>query len=50
MPYIPHTETEVREMLDRIGVSSIDELFDAIPPEARFTGAMGLPEDRKSVV
>src|SRR3569833_2602781 len=31
MPFIPHTEQEVREMLDAIGVRRIDELFDEIP-------------------
>ncbi len=32
MPFIPHTEDDVRAMLASIGVSSIDELFDEIPP------------------
>ena len=31
MPYVPHTESERREMLAAIGVESIDELFAAIP-------------------
>lgn len=31
MPFIPHTEEEVREMLEAIGASSIDELFDEVP-------------------
>jgi glycine dehydrogenase subunit 1 len=31
MPFIPHTEDEVREMLGAIGASSIGELFDEIP-------------------
>ena len=31
MPFIPHTEEETRKMLDAIGVSNIDELFDEIP-------------------
>ncbi len=35
MPYIPHTPEEVREMLDVVGVSSIDELFAEIPPALR---------------
>ena len=35
MPFVPHTETEVREMLKAIGVASIDDLFDEIPPELR---------------
>ena len=35
MPFIPHTEQDVREMLDAIGVSSLDALFDEIPAELR---------------
>lgn len=33
MPFIPHTEDEVRTMLAAIGVDSIDALFDEIPAE-----------------
>ncbi|MEM1418182.1 MAG: aminomethyl-transferring glycine dehydrogenase subunit GcvPA, partial [Myxococcota bacterium] len=32
MRYLPHTPDEVRQMLARIGVSSIDDLFAAVPP------------------
>ena len=35
MPFIPHTEQDVREMLETIGVSAIEELFDEIPPSLR---------------
>ena len=35
MRYLPHTEAEVREMLERIGVGSIDDLFAPIPSELR---------------
>ncbi|MCL4316099.1 MAG: glycine dehydrogenase, partial [Gammaproteobacteria bacterium] len=35
MPFIPHTEEDVREMLAAIGVSSVAELFDEIPPALR---------------
>ncbi len=35
MPFVPHTETEVKEMLEAIGVASIDDLFDEIPTELR---------------
>jgi len=33
MPFIPHTEEEIRNMLNTIGVDSIDQLFDEIPAE-----------------
>ena len=35
MPYIPHTKTEIKIMLDAIGVESIDDLFDEIPASLR---------------
>lgn len=38
MPYIPHTPDEVKQMLDEIGVNSIDQLFDEIPQELRSSG------------
>ncbi|MCP4128923.1 MAG: glycine dehydrogenase, partial [Gammaproteobacteria bacterium] len=44
MPFIPHTEDEVRQMLEVIGVSSIEQLFDEIPAELRFNGLKDLPD------
>ena len=44
MPFIPHTEDEVRAMLDTIGVGSIDDLFDEIPSELRQFNIDGVPE------
>jgi glycine dehydrogenase subunit 1 len=35
MTYIPHTEAQTREMLDTIGVSSIEGLFQDIKPSLR---------------
>lgn len=43
MPFIPHTETEVREMLDAIGAAGIEDLFDEIPQDLRAGGLEGLP-------
>ena len=36
--YLPMTEQDQKEMLDTIGVSSIDELFSDIPEKVRFQG------------
>ncbi|MFB6282318.1 MAG: aminomethyl-transferring glycine dehydrogenase subunit GcvPA [Halobacteria archaeon] len=36
-PYAPHDSSETREMLDAIGVESVDDLFD-VPTEVRFEG------------
>ena len=43
MTYVPHTDAEVGEMLARIGVGDIDELFEAVPAEHRFP-QVDLPE------
>jgi len=36
MPFVPHTEEDVRAMLEAIGVDSIDDLFDEIPATLRY--------------
>jgi glycine dehydrogenase subunit 1 len=33
--FVPHTEDDIREMLEVVGRSSVDELFDAIPASLR---------------
>ena len=44
MPFIPHTESDVREMLAAIGAPSIDALFDEIPTALRIKSLAGIPE------
>jgi glycine dehydrogenase subunit 1 len=44
MPFIPHTEDDVREMLAAIGAPSIEALFDEIPSALRVQGLAGIPE------
>ena len=44
MPFIPHTETDVSEMLAAIGAASIDDLFDEIPVALRSGGLTRVPE------
>ena len=43
MPFIPHTEDDIRAMLDDIGVKTIDGLFDEIPAALRSGGLAGFP-------
>jgi glycine dehydrogenase subunit 1 len=43
MDFTPHTDAEVSEMLATIGVSSIDELFSAIPEMFKVQGRLNLP-------
>lgn len=42
--YIPNTHTDIQEMLEKIGVSSIEDLFVDIPKEVRVNGNLDLPE------
>jgi glycine dehydrogenase subunit 1 len=44
MPYIPHTEDDVKQMLDRIGVKNIENLFDEIPASLMYEGFKNIPE------
>jgi glycine dehydrogenase subunit 1 len=45
MRYLPLTEVDRREMLARIGVKSVDELFRDVPAAARLAGKVaGLPD------
>jgi glycine dehydrogenase subunit 1 len=44
MSYIPHTEEDIAQMLDVIGVASTDDLFDEIPPELKVRGLADVPE------
>ncbi len=41
--YFPQTEEDIRVMLDRIGVSSLDDLYSDVPPEFIFKGEYDLP-------
>ncbi len=43
MPFIPHTEDDIRDMLGAIGVDSIDALFDEIPAELRCGELEAIP-------
>lgn len=45
MPFIPHTEADVKGMLGAIGAPSIDALFDEIPAALRCGPLKHVPED-----
>ena len=42
--YLPMTDQDKKEMLKTIGVESVQELFEEIPEEVRFTGDLNLPK------
>jgi len=41
--YFPHTEEDKKEMLAKVGVKTLDELFAEIPEEVRFKGEYDIP-------
>ena len=43
MPFIPHTEADVQEMLAGIGAPSIESLFDEIPADLRIAALDDVP-------
>ena len=40
--YVPHTAAEIDEMLEFVGVSSVDDLFSMIPSALRLVGGLDL--------
>lgn len=42
--YIPHTEEDIRKMLDALGLKKLEDLFQAIPKEYRLSKPLNLPE------
>ncbi|WP_395698340.1 aminomethyl-transferring glycine dehydrogenase subunit GcvPA [Methylocella sp.] len=46
MRYLPHTSEDRADMLARVGVSSIEELFHEIPEDKRLTRLLDLPKRR----
>lgn len=42
--YLPMTEQDKKEMLEAIGIESVDELFLDIPEEVRFNGRLNIKE------
>ncbi|MFW6201843.1 MAG: glycine dehydrogenase, partial [Gemmatimonadota bacterium] len=43
MSYVPHSEADVRRMLDAIGVDAVEELFANVPDEYRLREPLDLP-------
>ena len=44
MPFIPHTDEDIQDMLTAIGAASIDELFDEIPRDLLISELQGVPD------
>ena len=46
MRFAPHTDADVKEMLEALGLGSLDDLFATIPPDLRLERALDLPPGR----
>ncbi len=44
MKYLPHSEKEIKEMLEVLNLSSMDPLFDSIPERFRLKRLLNIPE------
>jgi glycine dehydrogenase subunit 1 len=42
--FVPHTDAEIAEMLQFVGLSSLDELFESIPAALRLAGGLDLQD------
>jgi len=43
MPFIPHTDEDIQEMFETIGIKNIETLFDEIPPSLRQVSLNEVP-------
>ena len=43
MRYLPHTDEDIRNMFDAIGVKDFEELFRTVPKSCRYDKEMALP-------
>jgi len=41
--FIPHTESDIKKMLDNIGVANLDDLYAEVPVEVIFKGDYNIP-------
>jgi len=44
--YLPHTDADLAAMLGFLGLGSLEELFDAVPPALRLVGGLDLDDGR----
>jgi glycine cleavage system P protein (glycine dehydrogenase) subunit 1 len=43
MRFLPHTDEEIKSMLQDVGAGDLEDLFSRVPPDCRRDGAMDLP-------
>ncbi len=48
-PYIPHTEEDIKKMLDTLGMDDLEDLFADVPKEVRFQGDLALEAPKSEI-
>ncbi len=49
MKFFPHTDKDIREMLDTVHLTSLDDLFHEIPESIRYHGDIELPSAQSEI-
>ena len=47
--YFPHTQEDLRTMLEKVGIDSLDDLYAQIPESIRFRGDYKLPTEQSEI-
>lgn len=47
--YFPHTDAEIKAMLDIVGVGTLDDLYAEVPESIRFKGDYNLPPAKSEI-
>lgn len=47
--YFPHTSDDVQQMLDFIGVKSLEELYAEVPEELKLKGDLDIPSEKSEI-
>lgn len=47
--YFPHTDDDLKQMLERAGATSLDDLYADVPEAIRFKGEYDLPEAKSEI-
>ena len=48
-PYLPHTDNDIKSMLEAIGLESVDDLYSDVPESMRMKEALNLPKAKSEI-
>ena len=47
--YFPHTKDDLKVMMEKVGIKSLDELYAQIPESIRFKGDYQIPSEMSEI-